>query len=35
MKDFIKKDYDKFAVALLIVAAVAIIISKFGSSLFA
>ena len=33
-KDFIKKDYDKFAAALLIVAGVAIIIAKFGSSLF-
>lgn len=32
---FIKKDYDKFAAALLIVVSAAIIISKFGSALFA
>lgn len=34
-KNFIKKDYDKFAAALLIVAGAVIIVAKFGSSLFA
>jgi len=34
-KNFIKKDYDKFAAALIIVAGAVIIVAKFGSSLFA
>ena len=34
-KNFIKKDYDKFSAALLIVAGAGIIVAKFGSSLFA
>jgi uncharacterized membrane protein len=34
-KTFIQKDYDKFAAALLIVLGIAIIIAKFGKSLFA
>lgn len=34
-KKFIKNDFDKFAAALLIVAGAAVIVIKFGSSLFA
>lgn len=34
-KTFIAKDYDKFAAALLIVVGAAVIVAKFGSSLFA